>query len=96
VKYRDRWSVTDRIRRLLRSHLRGEMPSLDDVGRALAMTPQTLRRRLRDEGQGFQALKDNLRRDAAIEYLARPELTLVDIAEQLGFSLNGCCRVTIS
>jgi AraC-like DNA-binding protein len=86
VKYRDRNSVTERIRQLLRSRLRGEMPSLDDVGRVLGMTPQTLRRRLGEEGQGFQSLKDHLRRDAAIEYLARPDMTLLDIADQLGFS----------
>jgi AraC-like DNA-binding protein len=86
VKYRDKTSVTERIRRLLRSHLRGEMPSLEEVGRVLGMTPQTLRRRLGDEGQGFQSLKDNLRRDAAIEYLSHPDMTLLDIADQLGFS----------
>jgi AraC-like DNA-binding protein len=86
VKYRDQTSVTERIRRLLRAHLRGELPSLEAVGQALAMTPQTLRRRLHEEGQGYQSLKDDLRRDAAIEYLARPDLTLVDIAELLGFS----------
>ena len=45
-----------------------------------------LRRRLRDEGQGYQAIKDNLRRAAAIEYLSQPELTLADIAGRLGFS----------
>ena len=86
VKYRDKASVTERIRRLLRSHLRGEMPSLDEVGSVLGLTPPTLRRRLREEGQGFQSLKDHLRRDAAIEYLARPDMTLLDIADQLGFS----------
>lgn len=86
VKYRDRTSVTDRIRRLLRSRLHGELPSLDEVARTLAMTPQTLSRRLREEGQGFQALKDDLRRDTAIELLQRPDLTLLDIAAQLGFS----------
>jgi len=86
VKYRDKASVTERIRRLLRSHLRGEMPSLDEVSRVLGMTPQTLRRRMQEEGQGFQSLKDHLRRDAAIEYLARPDMTLLDIADQLGFS----------
>jgi len=86
VKYRDKTSVTERIRRLLRSHLRGEMPSLDEVSRVLGMTPQTLRRRMQEEGQGFQSLKDHLRRDAAIEYLARPDMTLLDIADQLGFS----------
>jgi AraC-like DNA-binding protein len=86
VKYRDQTSVTERIRRILRRHLAEELPSLDDIGRQLAMTPQTLRRRLRDEGQGFRAIKDALRRDAAIEYLARPELTLPEIAALLGFS----------
>ena len=86
VKYRDRNSVTDRIRRLLRSRLHDELPSLESVASTLAMTPQTLSRRLREEGQGFQALKDDLRRDAAIELLQRPDLTLLDIAGQLGFS----------
>jgi AraC-like DNA-binding protein len=86
VKYRDQSSMTERIRRILRRHLAEELPSLDDIGRQLAMTPQTLRRRLQDEGQGYRAIKDDLRRDAAIEYLARPELTLPEIASLLGFS----------
>jgi AraC-like DNA-binding protein len=86
VKYRDQSSLTERIRRLLRRHIAAEMPSLEAVGQALAMTPQTLRRRLRDEGQGYQAIKDDLRRDVAIEYLGQPELTLPDIALRLGFS----------
>jgi AraC-like DNA-binding protein len=50
------------------------------------MTPQTLRRRLREEGHGYQELKDDLRRDAAIDYLGRPDLTLIDIANLVGFS----------
>jgi len=64
----------------------GELPSIEAVGALLAMTPQTLRRRLREEGHGFQALKDALRRDTAIGLLARPELTLIAIANRLGFS----------
>ncbi|MFD4838807.1 AraC family transcriptional regulator [Achromobacter sp. NPDC058515] len=86
VKYQDRATLTDRIRRLLRNDLSAELPSLAQVSAQLAMTPQTLRRHLRDEGQGFQVLKDDLRRDAAVEYLGRHELSLVDIAERLGFS----------
>jgi AraC-like DNA-binding protein len=86
VRYRDQSTVTERIRRLLRRHLADELPTLEAVGAQLSMTPQTLRRRLRDEGQGFQALKDDLRRDAAIACLARPDLSLADIARQLGFS----------
>jgi len=86
VNYRDPANVTDRIRALLRSRLRGELPSLEEVARAMAIAPPTLSKRLREEGQTFQALKDHLRRDAAIELLQHADLTLIDIAEQLGFS----------
>jgi len=86
VKYRDQSSLTERIRRILRRHLAEDLPSLEDIGHQLAMTPQTLRRRLHEEGRGFREIKDDLRRDAAIEYLARPELTLPEIAALLGFS----------
>ncbi|QYJ20069.1 AraC family transcriptional regulator [Achromobacter sp. ES-001] len=86
VKYQDRATLTDRIRRLLRNDLSGDLPSLAQVSAQLSMTPQTLRRHLRDEGQGFQVLKDDLRRDAAVEYLGRLDLSLVDIAARLGFS----------
>jgi AraC-like DNA-binding protein len=86
VKYRDTSSLTERIRRLLRKGLGSELPSLEEVGDALAVTPQTLRRRLRDEGRGFQQIKDELRRDAAIEYLLHTPLPLLDIANRVGFS----------
>lgn len=49
-------------------------------------SPQTLRRHLREEGSSFQELKDHLRRDLAIYYLGRNEMTIEIIAEQLGFS----------
>ena len=44
------------------------------------------RRRLRDEGRGFQQIKDELRRDAAIEYLLLTQLPLLEIANRVGFS----------
>jgi AraC-like DNA-binding protein len=86
VKYRDTSNLTDRIRRLLRKGLGDEMPSLEEVAVALAATPQTLRRRLRQEGRGFQQLKDELRRDAAIEYLVQTRLPLLEIANRVGFA----------
>lgn len=86
VRYRDTSSVTDRIRRLLRKRLGEELPSLEEVGEALAVTPQTLRRRLREEGRGFQQIKDELRRDTAIEFLVQTRLPLLEIANRVGFS----------
>jgi AraC-like DNA-binding protein len=86
IKYRDSSSVTDRIRRLLRKSLGGELPSLEEVGETLAITPQTLRRRLREEGRGYQQIKDELRRDVAVEYLSQTRLPLIEIANRVGFS----------
>ena len=86
VRYRDASNLTERIRRLLRKSLGGELPSLEEVGDALAVTPQTLRRRLREEGRGFQQIKDELRRDAAIEFLLHTPLPLLDVANRVGFS----------
>lgn len=86
LRYRDQASSTERIRRVLRRYLSEEMPTLEEVSRMLATTPQTLRRRLRREGHGYQQVKDALRRDVAVDYLVRSELSLAEIASKVGFS----------
>ncbi len=78
-------SLSSRIRRLLGRNCT-DWPDLDNVARQLHCSPQTLRRRLREEGTSFQELKDHLRRDQAIYLLSRAELSIQTIAEQLGFS----------
>ena len=72
--------------RLLASGVGSAPPSLEAIAAQWAMAPQTLRRHLREEGRGFQQIKDELRRDAAIACLAEPGLTLPEIAQRLGFS----------
>ncbi|WP_394827272.1 helix-turn-helix domain-containing protein [Pendulispora albinea] len=59
--------------------------SLEDVARSLAMSAQTLARRLRERGATFQGVKDALRRDAAIAAL-RTGRSTSSIAEDIGFS----------
>ncbi|GIZ13240.1 AraC family transcriptional regulator [Pseudomonas sp. NCCP-436] len=78
-------SLTSQIRRLLGRDCR-TWPDLERVAQQLHMSPQTLRRHLREEGTSFQELKDHLRRDLAIYHLGRDELAIQVIAEQLGFS----------
>ncbi|HDZ55337.1 MAG TPA: AraC family transcriptional regulator [Pseudomonas xinjiangensis] len=78
-------SLTSQIRRLLGRDCQ-QWPDLESVARQLHSSPQTLRRRLREEGSSFQELKDYLRRDLAIYHLGRNELDIQAIAEQLGFS----------
>ena len=78
-------SLISQIRRLLGRDCE-HWPDLERVAQQLHMSPQTLRRHLREEGSSFQELKDHLRRDLAIYLLGRDELSIQAIAEQLGFS----------
>jgi AraC-like DNA-binding protein len=50
------------------------------------MSAPTLRRRLKREGTTFQQLKDEARCDAAKLCLARPELSINEVASELGFT----------
>ncbi len=86
VRFRDYSRVTERVRRYLRQHLNAGSVPLDQVAVALGIKSHTLRRKLRLEHESFQDIKDELRRDAAIRYLASPNLSLVDVAVRLGFS----------
>ena len=86
VKFKNSNSLTSRIRELLKSQIGEEMPTLSDVAAMLYLSPQTLRRRLAAEGKSYQGVKDALRRDAAIHLLLTPNLTLEDVAQQVGFS----------
>ena len=50
------------------------------------MTPQTLRRRLKEGNTSYQEIKDTIRKDASIYYLSKPELSIDEIALLMGFS----------
>ena len=86
VLYRDQKSLTDRVRRLIRRDLTASLLTFEDIADQLKTTPQTLRRKLRIEGRSFQEIKNELRRDIAIELLADPKVKVNDIANRLGFS----------
>lgn len=74
------------VRQRLRRQLGGELPSLDDMADALEISSQKLRRVLHEEGSGYQLLKNDLRRDMAIEHLVQTNLSLSEIGERLGFT----------
>lgn len=64
--------------------------NVKEVSEALNMSVRTLSRRLTVEGTHFQAVKDELRRDMAVEALTRSDEPLVSIAEGLGFEDQAC------
>lgn len=57
-----------------------------EVAAELGMHPRTLQRRLRSEGENFEAIKDEVRRDAAVRYLRQTRLPLKTVASLLGYS----------
>ncbi|MBL8422165.1 MAG: AraC family transcriptional regulator [Candidatus Accumulibacter phosphatis] len=81
---RDREMVL-RVRKTLRDALPASM-SLAEVARTLHLSARTLHRRLEDEGSSFQAIKDGLRRDVAINSLAKSRQAVAEIAAELGFA----------
>ncbi|WP_158601540.1 AraC family transcriptional regulator [Zhongshania marina] len=61
-------------------------PSFDILAEQLGIHPQTLRRRLADERTTYRNIKNHLRRDVAIYYLAKPGMSLEEASERSGFS----------
>ncbi len=86
VKYKNGSSLAARVRRRLRQYLPGEVPDFEGLADELNMTPATMRRRLHEEGESYQSIKDQLRRDLAISYLSHSSRSVMDIALELGFS----------
>jgi AraC-like DNA-binding protein len=86
VKYRDPASLARRIRADLLGLDPTQWPDAGSLARHLCLSSATLRRRLAEEGQTYQGLKDSVRRELAIAWLAQAEPSLGDIAERLGFA----------
>jgi len=60
--------------------------TLNDVAQQLAQSPRSLHRKLEAEGESFQKIKDELRRDIAIHALTRTSTPLKQIAIDVGFA----------
>ncbi|CAA0081712.1 putative HTH-type transcriptional regulator [Zhongshania aliphaticivorans] len=62
------------------------LPLLEDAAKHLGLTEQTLRRRIKKEGNTFMQIKDDTRRDVAMYYIKQSQLSIEEIALRLGFS----------
>jgi AraC-like DNA-binding protein len=86
VKYRDPQSLSSRIRHDLRQLPAEQWPETEALAQQLCVSASTLRRRLAEEGQTYQGLKDSVRKELAIAWLAEPSISFVEIASRLGFA----------
>ena len=81
--------VLDRARLELARQLPEQGPDLEAIAAALALTPRTLQRRLRESGLSFSQLVDETRQQLVLHYLRDPALELAEIAFLVGFSEAG-------
>jgi len=86
VKYRDPDSLATRIKQDLRHLPPDTWPETDGLAASLCISASTLRRRLAEEGQTYQGLKDSVRKELAIVWLAEPQISFAEIAARLGFA----------
>lgn len=78
--------IRRRVERLLIPSLHTGAPGMDQVAGELAMSRQTLYRRLKAAGIGYEALVDDLRRRMAIHYLDGQKVSVSETAYLVGFS----------
>ena len=76
--------VTGQVRQLLLGPL-GLVASIEDVARAMAMAPRSLRRRLEAEGSSFRDVLDTERRQLAAQLLEGTEMKIDEMALHLGY-----------
>ncbi len=85
VKYRNDSSTSAQIRKRLRVDPPDRWPDLDTLANEICVSSTTLQRRLQQEGMNYQRLKDDLRRDMAIDLLSSAGMTVAEVAACIGF-----------
>lgn len=86
VRYRNQSGPMVQVRNRLYPIAPADWPTFEALAAAMHTTPSTLRRRLDREGTSYQCIKDDLRRDLAIDLLCNSDKSVVDIACELGFA----------
>jgi AraC-like DNA-binding protein len=85
LQYRRDRLLVQRVRRLLAEHP-GAAHDAEEVARHLHLSTRSLHRHLRDEGASLQGLKDEVRRERAVELLCRTERPVKQVALAVGFA----------
>lgn len=86
LKYKNTKGMVARVRRRLKTMPTDSWPAFEALAGEFHTTPSTLRRRLEEEGQSYQSIKDQLRRDLAIHALCHTSKPMLEIALSLGFA----------
>lgn len=67
--------------------------SMEEIASEHCMSSQTLRRRLEEEGASYRQVKEEIRREVVMKWLANPELPIGEVSRLGGFAeANGLTR----
>lgn len=90
-------SASERVRLALRRTLGTSDCDKPNIAALLALHPRTLQRRLEEEGTSFGEIKDEVRKQLALEYLCGTRMAVGRISLMLGFpaqsALTRACRL---
>ncbi|SRR5579859_837715 len=86
VRYRPSHGTAHMVRLHLAAMKLIDWPDFAELARSLGMSASTLHRRLADEDSNFQMIKDQIRRERAQALLRQGGLSVMAIAEELGFA----------
>jgi AraC-like DNA-binding protein len=79
-------AFTSLVRQRLAERMEGGASRMDEIARSLGVSQRSLHRRLADEGTRYNDLLDEVRRQFAEQYLARPRLGISEVAYLVGFN----------
>ncbi|MFW1859534.1 AraC family transcriptional regulator [Acinetobacter defluvii] len=85
VRFKNPHALSSIIRKSLMQHPPVEWLELNSLAQQLNMSEATIQRRLKTEGTSYQQLKNEIRRDTAIELLTTTTKTLQEISDELYF-----------
>jgi len=78
--------LSARVESIIRALLPFAPCTVGDVSRALGMAERTLQEHLQTRESSFKKIKDKVRADLAMKYVAHSELSLTEITDILGYS----------
>ena len=85
VRYKNPNSISTIIRKQLINSSPSEWLEIHDLAKQLNLSEATFQRRLKAEAVSYQQLKNDIRRDIAIELLTQTDYSLQQISDELDF-----------
>ncbi|QOW46422.1 MULTISPECIES: AraC family transcriptional regulator [Acinetobacter] len=85
VRFKNPHALSSIIRKSLMQQSPEQWLELNVLAKQLNMSEATIQRRLKNEGTSYQQLKNEIRRDTAIELLTTTQKTLQEISSELYF-----------